>query len=151
MLHFQLREDYATYEYPAWFLALSNEFELDFNYVKDHWGNVWEKYIDPQWRLKLICASFKPWHHIFSYEKIMLHVNILHGSSLFVMSMKLISIMWKWNEMCGQKWISHISVEIYISRESLEIYLKIDLDDFLPPPCGGCGERLLSERDSDFS
>ena len=34
MSRFQLREDYATCEYPAWFLALCDEYEIDFNYVK---------------------------------------------------------------------------------------------------------------------
>ena len=40
---FQLREDYATCEYPPWFLALCKEYEIDFDYVrmKTHWGNVW--------------------------------------------------------------------------------------------------------------
>ena len=33
-LDFQLREDYATYEYPEWFLALCKDFGLDFSYVK---------------------------------------------------------------------------------------------------------------------
>jgi len=34
----ELREDYATYEYSAWFLDLCKEYGLDFNYVKmkDH-------------------------------------------------------------------------------------------------------------------
>jgi len=30
----ELREDYATCEYPAWFLALCKNYEIDFNYVK---------------------------------------------------------------------------------------------------------------------
>jgi len=30
----ELREDYATYEYPEWFLALCKDFGLDFSYVK---------------------------------------------------------------------------------------------------------------------
>ena len=34
LLAFQLREDYATCEYPAWFLALCKNYEIDFNYVK---------------------------------------------------------------------------------------------------------------------
>ena len=39
-LDFQLREDYATYEYPAWFLALCKDFGLDFSYVKMYMDNM---------------------------------------------------------------------------------------------------------------
>ena len=39
-LDFQLREDYATYEYPEWFLALCKDFGLDFNYVKMQMDNM---------------------------------------------------------------------------------------------------------------
>merc|ERR1712198_489333 len=30
----ELREDYGLCEYPAWFLSLCQEYEIDFNYVK---------------------------------------------------------------------------------------------------------------------
>ena len=35
ILTFQLLEDYATCEYPPWFLALCKEYKIDFDYVKN--------------------------------------------------------------------------------------------------------------------
>ena len=43
--YFQLREDYGLCEYPAWFLSLCQEYEIDFNYVKTnktHWLSLRE-------------------------------------------------------------------------------------------------------------
>ena len=33
---FQLREDYAACEYPAWFLTLCKGYEVNFNYIKNN-------------------------------------------------------------------------------------------------------------------
>ena len=145
---FQLREDYATCEYPAWFLALCKEYEIDFNYVKIKW-NVWSEvyfsyfceniYIyqerphrPHQWLLIVVCVvrgccpKEIPISHNLKSAFLMFcnHISLVSRDDFLLPACPL--VWWMWWEAVVRKWFRR---HFYYSRPThkpLHCFLAAD-------------------------